>query len=264
MARLRRVLTAATCLLLPAFAKPCALRLLGHRVHRSARIRMSLVTVDRLWLGRNTRIGRLNSIAGRRLVLRENAYIGHLNWISGTVSIGLGENAAIGHRNHINGGDVPGESRRAQLRLGTWSKITAGHFVNVGETITLGKYTTIAGYGCQLWTHGFVHMSEGLGRGEVRGRITIGDNVYIGSNSTLQPGITIASAVSVGAHASVAKSLLEPGVYVPQELRYFPRTPEERLAKLDRIEEPSSGYVYYWRGGGDALRPPSGRGKPEA
>lgn len=254
MRKLRRLWTALICLIVPSFLKPPLLRLAGHRVHQTARIRCSLILADRLYMGRGTRIGRFNGIKVRRLVMRNGAYIGHLNWISGGLSIGLLEHGAIGHLNIVNSSMLAGCRRRPQLRLGVGSKITAGHFVNVCETTTLGNYTTIAGFGSQLWTHGFVHHSEGPGRGEVRGRITIGDNVYIGSNCTLQPGITIANAVSVGAHASVAKSLLEPGVYVPQTLRYLARSPEERLAGLDRIAtgslEPAA---YYWRDGGGQL-----------
>ena len=254
MRKLRRLWTALICLIVPSFLKPPLLRLAGHRVHQTARIRCSLILADRLYMGRGTRIGRFNGIKVRRLVMRNGAYIGHLNWISGGLSIGLLEHGAIGHLNIVNSSMLASCRRRPQLRLGVGSKITAGHFVNVCETTTLGNYTTIAGFGSQLWTHGFVHHSEGPGRGEVRGRITIGDNVYIGSNCTLQPGITIANAVSVGAHASVAKSLLEPGVYVPQTLRYLARSPEERLAGLDRIAtgslEPAA---YYWRDGGGQL-----------
>ena len=253
MRQIRKAWTALICLFLPSFIKPPLLRLAGHRVHRSARIGCSLVLVDRLYMGRSTRIGWLNTIKARRIVMRDKAYFGHLNWISGGLSIGMLEHGAIGHRNQINSDRLPGCRRRPQLRLGIWSKITAGHFVNCSETVLLGNYTTVAGFGSQLWTHGFVHHSEGVGRGDVRGKITIGNNVYIGSNCTLQPGITIANVVSVGSHASVAKSLLEPGVYVPHELRYIARTPEQRLAGLDHVVVTPDHRGFYWRAGGGAL-----------
>jgi acetyltransferase-like isoleucine patch superfamily enzyme len=250
----RRFLTVLVCLVVPSAWKPPLLRLLGHRVHRRARIKLSIVKVDRLYLGADTRIGHLNIIQARRLVIRERGYVGHLNWISGGLSIALKQNGAIGHRNHINSGVTPGCNRRPQLRIGIWAKITAGHFVNACETIVLGNYSTIAGYGSQLWTHGFVHEWEGIGRSEVRGRIIIKDNVYIGSNCTLQAGITIEKAVSVGAHASVAKSLLEPGVYVPQELRYLAKMPHQRLASLNQVHFVSATTPLFWRDGGGVLR----------
>lgn len=244
----------ATCLLLPASWKPCALRLLGHRVHRSARIQLSLVDVDHLFLGKHARIGRLNGIKARRLVMRDQASIGHLNWISGRLSILIGQNSGIGHKNHINSAVVPGSARRPQLRIGTWSKITSGHFVNVCETISLGNYTTIAGFGTQLWTHGFVHMETGLERYEIRGNIRMGNNVYVGSHCTFQPGVKISDTVSVGSHASVAKSLLEPGVYVPQELRFYPRSPAQRLARLLPVTHlQTDAAPYFWRDGGGEL-----------
>jgi acetyltransferase-like isoleucine patch superfamily enzyme len=149
----------------------------------------------------------------------------------------------------------PGASltRPALLSVGIWSKITASHYLEMSESILIGNYSTIAGVGSQIWTHGFVHMSEGLSRATVRGRIRIGHNVYVGSHSTLNAGITLGDAVAVGAHSSVAKSLLEPGVYVSQELRYIRATPEQRLEGLDLVREAAGSEPFYWRPGGGPL-----------
>lgn len=246
MARIRRGLTATICLIAPTSLKPSLLRLLGHRVARGVRIRMSALFVDRLTLAAEARIGRFNVITARRLIMRKAANIGHLNWVSGGLSISLGTNGAIGHLNIVNSGGPLGTASRAQLRIGDFSKITTGHLVNVGESISLGNFTTIAGYGSQLWTHGFVHMTEGLARAEVRGRITIGNNVYVGTHCTIQAGVVIENAVSVGAGATVAKSLLEPGTYVPPPLIHLARSPEQRIAALEQ-RVTSDGDVYYWR-----------------
>ncbi|MCB1548021.1 MAG: hypothetical protein KDJ41_09365 [Hyphomicrobiaceae bacterium] len=253
MRKVRLLLTAAICLLLPGFMKPFALRLLGHRVGRRARIGPSIILVDRLVLADGSRIGGLNLISARRVVMRTNAYIGRMNTITGRLSLGFAEYGAIGNRNVVNQGATLAPAHPVQLVIGTWSKITANHYVNVGESIRMGRYSTIAGIGSQLWTHGFVHMSSGLDRAEIRGRIMIGDNVYIGAHSTIGPGITIANAVAVGAHSSVAKSLLEPGVYVSQPLRFIPLTAEQRLANLEGIPATQPGEVFYWRDGGGAL-----------
>jgi acetyltransferase-like isoleucine patch superfamily enzyme len=185
--------------------------------------------------------------------MRENAYIAHMNVIKGYLSVRLAKHAAIGNRNVVNRGQESSGARPVQLAIGTWSKITAGHYVNVGETITIGDYSIIAGCGTQLWTHGFVHFSSGLERAEVRGKITIGENVYIGSHSTLSAGITIGDAVSVGAHSSVATSLMEPGVYVSQPLRHIARAPEERLRQFAHVTDDTGAGGYYWRPGGGPL-----------
>jgi UDP-3-O-[3-hydroxymyristoyl] glucosamine N-acyltransferase len=247
MSSVRRFVSAAICLLLPSFAKPPLLRLLGHRVGTGVRIAPSFVLVGQLSMASNSTIGPLNFVRLRRLVMRSRASLGYMNYLNGNFAVRLGERASIGNRNTVNRGPSPPQVRSASLWLGTWSKITAGHYVNIAETISIGEYSTIAGWGTQLWTHGFVHMRVGLARAEVRGKIMIGNNVYVGSQSCLNPGITIADGVAIGSHSSVSKSLLKPGLYVSQPLRYIPTTPEERLASLSRIEGDTADDTYYWR-----------------
>jgi acetyltransferase-like isoleucine patch superfamily enzyme len=229
----RRWLTAGVCLILPRRLKPFFLRLLGHPVHNTARIGCSLVLVSKLALGPAVRIGHGNFIRARRLVLRKSAIVGKLNYISGVLSIRLGPRSLLGNRNVINRLSVPGQ-KPAQVFTGELVGITAGHYLNANESIIIGDFSTIAGIGSQLWTHGFIHFSEGDGRAEVVGRILIGRNCYIGSGCTINPGITIADVVSVSPNVSIGTDLLEAGNYVPGRLRHIPSTPEERIAKLER------------------------------
>jgi|GEM_PF-627144 len=247
--RLRLFGTLMVGLFVPAVAKPFLLNALGHRVHPSARFRMSLLLTNRIWAGKDTRIGRFNLVKVRRLVMREKAYLGRMNALMGNVTVWLGPNAAIGNQNIISQG-LPQISRPVHLKLDTWTKITASHRVNLCESVTFGAYSTLAGVGSQIWTHGFVHEETGLGRTEVRGNVMIGSNVYIGSHSCLGAGITIADAVTVGAHASVAVSLLEPGVYVPQPLRFVARTSAQRLERLQPMPVDRALGAYRWKEGG--------------
>jgi acetyltransferase-like isoleucine patch superfamily enzyme len=212
-------LTACICLLPVRALKPALLNLTGHRVHRSARISFSLVLTDRLYLGPKTSIGPLNIIRIKRLLMRESAYIGALNQIHGDFSICLKPEAAIGNRNRINRGSYLGPKFPSSLTLGRLSKITAGHYVNLIASISFGNYSTLAGSGSQMWTHGFSHHEEGSGRDETKRPIRIGDNCYIGSMCCIGPGVTLGNHVAIGSHSSVAKSLSEPGLYVSQALR---------------------------------------------
>lgn len=247
MRALKRYATVAVCCLLPRRIKPFFLRALGHCVANGARIGFSLVVVERMHLEAGSRIGALNFIKLRRLVMRRAAYIGTTNIISGNFSLRLGYQAAVGNRNLINRGPGEPDEYASQLWLDTWSKITASHYVNVAASIVMGEYSTVAGSGTQLWTHGFVHMRTGLGRAEVRGKIKIGNNVYIGSQCCLNPGIRIVHGVAIGSHSSVAKSLLQPGLYVSQPLRYIPITPEERLSGLQPLPTSQETTLRYWR-----------------
>ncbi len=247
MAKLRRILTLLVCLALPHRLKPFLLRLIGHKVANGAIIGCSLVLVDRLLMERGARIGFGNLVQVPRVVLRTGAYIQNFNMVSTRAAIVLAQNGAIGNRNQIKGAPAIGR-RRSLLSIGLWSKITAGHVIDVSESIIIGNFSTIAGAGTQIWTHGFVHMSEGVARAAVRGSVRIGNNVYIGSMSCLSPGIVIASKIAVGAHSSVSASLLLPGVYVSQKLRYIEKTPEERLAGLVRLPDDGA-QPAYWRAG---------------
>lgn len=232
---MRRLATAVVCLALPAALKPPLLNALGHNVARSVRIGPSLV-IARLFLAGNARIGPLNLIRTRRLVMRENAAIGCLNVIHGHISVWLRKLAMIGNRNVINQGPLPDTAGPALLRLGASAKITASHYVNVSDSVLLGAMTTLAGAGSQIWTHGFVNLPA-MNRPMVRGKIVIGRNVYIGSQCCLSPGVTVADDIAVGAHSSVANSLIEPGVYVPARLRHIAVGPHERMAGLRMVAD---------------------------
>jgi acetyltransferase-like isoleucine patch superfamily enzyme len=248
-AAFRFTVTAIVTLAMPAIVKPLLLNCLGHRVHSTARIRASLLWVPVIRMGPGVRIGWLNLVTVRRLVMHREAYFGSLNAVIGQAGVSLAEKAAIGNRNIISAGKPL--SRFVMLKLGKRSKITASHRVNLGESVFIGADSVIAGAGTQLWTHGFVHLTGGVDRAEVRGRITVGNNVYIGSHSCLGPGIMIGDDISVGSHSSVATSLLEPGVYVSQPLRYIPCDPEERISRLPELDRP--GRIYWHPAGG---RPP--------
>ena len=242
--KLRTLYTVLVCLMAPRFAKPWLLNQVGHAVHASARIGLSFVMGTRLFMGPQTAIGWFNLIACRRLVMRDLAYIGRMNVIKGRVTIRLASRAAIGNRNSvICGGFDLNRTRPSHLILGTLTKITAGHYVECGESIVWGKFGTLAGVGCQMWTHGFVHAETGEGRSFIRGRITIGDNVYIGAHSVIAAGVRIGDAIAVGAHSSVASDLVEPGVYVSAPLKHIARPSQDRLSRLKTLDDGS-----YWKG----------------
>jgi acetyltransferase-like isoleucine patch superfamily enzyme len=221
---IRQALTAAISALPLAAIKPALLNLIGHRVHASVRIQPSLILVGRLYLGPHARIGPLNVVKVNRLIMREGAYIGSLNHAHGDFSIQLAKDASIGNRNRINRGTYLGPRRPARLKLGELSKITASHYVNLISSVTFGDFSTLGGAGSQIWTHGFVHHAEGRGRDEIARPVKVGNSVYVGSMSCINPGVVIANGIQIGAHSSVAGDLTEPGMYVSQKLRYITRT----------------------------------------
>jgi acetyltransferase-like isoleucine patch superfamily enzyme len=195
------------------------------------RLGFSLVLVDRLVLQGTARIGHFNLLYLRRLVLRQDAYLGRANVVHGPMSVSLADRAAIGNNNKIVRGPrglvVSGP---ACLRLGELAKITAEHRIDCTASVSIGDFSTMAGTSCELWTHGYVHDQTGPGRYRIDGAVRIGHNVYIGSASVITAGVAIADGVIIGAGTTVARSLLEPGLYVSAGLRKLdrPQNPDQR------------------------------------
>jgi hypothetical protein len=242
----RLLLTAAFSLLPNHMARPL-LRLLGHRIHPTVRLGFSLLLVDRLHLTRGSSIGHLNLIRCRRVVLRERARIGYGNVVMGPVSVWLGSDSKLGNRNRATRAPAPVTYGPSLLKMGQVSAITASHLVDCTRSVILGDFTTVAGVGTQMWTHGYYHAATGIDRFRVDGRIVFGNNVYIGAHSVVTGGVTVTDHVIVGSHSSVSKDLTVPGMYVSQPLRYLPLDLDATMAKLEPVEAPCCDRVFQKR-----------------
>jgi acetyltransferase-like isoleucine patch superfamily enzyme len=250
MKRGLRLCATALAALLPRPFGPAALNLLGHSVGGRARIGFSLVLADRLVLQDGARIGHLNLLMMRRLVMRSGARMGRRNVVHGPVSIAMGEHALIGNRNKVlrapQGSVCPGP---ALFRLGELAGITGDHRVDCTRSVRMDDFSTVAGAGTQIWTHGYVHDQEGPGRYRIDGRVRIGRNVYVGSACVVTAGVSIADGAVVGAGATVARSLSEPGLYVSAGLRRLerPPSPDQRTDLTVVEDEALSERVYVKR-----------------
>ncbi len=58
-----------------------------------------------------------------------------------------------------------------------------------------------------------IHPSLPYSRRSYRAKITVGDRVFIGYNSTILPGVNITDNVIIAAGSVVTKSIIESGVY---------------------------------------------------
>lgn len=221
---------------------------LGGHVGKGARVGFSLVLARRLHLEGGSRIGHGSLVRVGRLLLRRRAYIGHLNLCVGPFDIWLADTAGIGNRNIISRAPLGVTWGPAQLRLGQLSKITASHKVDCTMSVLFGAYSTLAGQGSQLWSHGYVHASEGAGRYRVDGRVRIGDNVYIGSRSLILGGIRIADKVVVGAGLTVSRNLDEAGFYVSAPMRMLP-LPVAPDARADLVQRPGLAEIVFVKAG---------------
>lgn len=237
--RLKLILTGLISLLCPPCkAKNIFLRLLGWQIGEGTKLGFSWIHTKTVKLANNTRIGHGNIILLDALLLAEKSYIGHLNRMAGPFFIILSEFAGIGNKNRVIRAKKGVSWGRAMLKLGKWSKITAEHVIDCTRSVTIGDYSTIAGCGSQIWTHGYLHAPTGLDRFRIDGSIRIGNNVYIGSASVVNAGVRIADAITVGSASCVARSLSRPGLYVSQAMRYVELDYEHAALRHPEVHVP--------------------------
>jgi acetyltransferase-like isoleucine patch superfamily enzyme len=227
-------------LLMPSALACITLRIFGHRVGKGCRFGFSLIFADRILMQQRAVIGHFNFININRLVMRDGSSFGRMNIVNGPVSVVLGQRAAIGNTNKIlRAGPLRVVTTGcAILKLGELTKITSNHHVDCTKSVRIGKFSIIAGVGSQIWTHGYIHDTQGPGRFRIDGKVDIGNNVSIGAGCVISMGVKIVAGVIVGAGVSVARNLLEPGLYVSAPVRQLPRPDApDRRADLDRVTD---------------------------
>lgn len=224
----------------PCKIKNFLLSSLGWEIASGVKIGFSYIYSKKIILDNNSSIGHGNFIKLDCLSLGESAYIQKFNQITGPLIVVLKKQAAIGYLNKIIRAKHPVSWGHSILKLGKLSKITSKHSIDCMRPVIFGDFSTLAGYNSQIWAHVFVHAQKGADRYRVDGSIKIGDNVYIGSSSILNPGIKIANGVTIGSNSSVSKSLLKSGLYVNQPLRFIVFDYEQGLEKYPKIKMPKS------------------------
>ena len=95
-------------------------------------------------------------------------------------------------------------------------------YLTKGTLLKIGSGVSIA-HNVKIYTSTFdaevlVKSGEKIER---KGSVTIGDNVLIGTNSFILPGVNICSNVVIGANSVVSKDLKVPGVYAGNPLRHL-------------------------------------------
>lgn len=97
------------------------------------------------------------------------------------------------------------------VRIGSGSFVNHGAYLMDGALIAIGERVFI-GPGCGMYTAEHALLPEERARGLERARpITICDDVWIGGDVTILPGVTIGERSVVGAHSTVTRDV-PPGV----------------------------------------------------
>ncbi|MGE0665702.1 MAG: hypothetical protein AB7O49_03995 [Sphingomonadales bacterium] len=158
-------------------------RLLGYDIHPTASLGISFLRVARAELGPGSRVGHFSIIRNlRNLTLGENARIGTFNWVFGMID---------GEGRHF----VGEPDRVASLVMEPESSLTSRHIVDCTNSVTIGAFSTVAGFASQILTHGIDVETSCQGSRPVR----IGRYCMIGTGCIVTKGSVIPDGTVLGA-----------------------------------------------------------------
>jgi acetyltransferase-like isoleucine patch superfamily enzyme len=145
-------------------------------------------------IGKNVEIGKC-VINANKVEIGDNVLIRDCNNISCNI-LKINEGVSIHSGNKIIGS--------ANFTIGKNSRIINDHYIDVYNNVTIGENTWLAGKNSQVWTHGSIHTKSGKDL-----TVCIGSNVYIGSNTSIAPGVKIGEINLIGLGSVVTKSYTE-------------------------------------------------------
>jgi acetyltransferase-like isoleucine patch superfamily enzyme len=191
----------------------------GYTLHPTSRIGLAWIFPERLIMEANTSIGDLTVCKNIALLhLHEHATIGRGNWITGF---------PLGPSRHF----AAESDRRPELIVREHSAITHRHLIDCTNSVTIGSFTTFAGFRSQILTHTIDLAANRQSSAPVR----IGDRCFVGTNSVLLGGSVLPDFCVLGAKSLLNKShtqthTLYGGVpaqalqELPHDLAYFQRS----------------------------------------
>lgn len=166
----------------------------GYKIHPTSYVGFAWVMPERLILDPHSQIGTLTVCKGLQLLhLKQNAVIGRANWITGYPAR---ESSRFAHQ----------VDRQPELIVGEHSAITNRHLIDCTSTVTIGAFSTFAGYRSQILTHSIDLESSR----QSSAPITIGDYCFIGTDCVLLGGSTLPHHSVLGAKSLLNKQYSEP------------------------------------------------------
>jgi hypothetical protein len=165
----------------------------GYTLHPTSRIGIAWICPGQLIMEAHTAIGHLTLCKNIALLhLHEHASIGRGNWITGFPQ---------GPSPHF----ASETDRRPQLIIGEHSAITHRHLIDCTNSVTIGRFTTFAGFQSQILTH----TIDLVQNRQVSAPVSIGDYCFVGTNCVLLGGSTLPDFCVLGAKSLLNKSLTE-------------------------------------------------------
>jgi acetyltransferase-like isoleucine patch superfamily enzyme len=174
----------------------------------------------------------------KRLLMEEGAVIGHLTVCKNLDSIHMKAHSRIGRGNWITG--FPGGhsrhfagelDRRPELILGEHAAITHRHLIDCTNRVTIGRFTTFAGFQSQILSHS-IDLEQSR---QSSAPVSIGEYCFVGTNCVLLGGSSLPNYSVLAAKSLLNKPFAEQySLYggvpareiqrLPAEWQYFHRT----------------------------------------
>jgi acetyltransferase-like isoleucine patch superfamily enzyme len=174
----------------------------GFRIHPGAHIGLAWVLPSRLIMEENTAIGDFTVVKNLDLVhLKAHSTIGRGNWITGfplSRPQSGGMVAASSDLRHFSSET----DRRPELIMGEHSAITHRHLLDCTNAITIGAFSTVAGFQSQFISH-TIDIKENR---QISRPISVGDYCFVGSNSVLLGGAVLPDYCVLGAKSLLNKT----------------------------------------------------------
>lgn len=165
----------------------------GYTIHPTSRIGFAWIFPQRLIMEEGATIGQLTLCKNIALLhLKAHTSIGNGNWITGF---------PLGPSPHF----AAETDRQPQLILGEHSAITHRHLIDCTNSVTIGKFTTFAGFQSQILTHS-IDLEQNR---QTSAPVRIGDYCFVGTNCVLLGGSALPDYCVLGAKSLLNKSFSE-------------------------------------------------------
>ncbi|MEY8214086.1 MAG: acyltransferase [Colwellia sp.] len=170
-------------------------RLLNWDIHPSVKIGFSLLLCENLVMEKDSCIRSLTLIKGLSLLrMGESSSLGSLNWVTAF---------PLGPSRHFS----KDPNRQTTLHIKEHGAITNRHLIDCTDSVTIGRYTTFAGFRSQILTHS-INLKEARQRCLP---VEVGDYCFVGTGSILLPGAKLPCKSILAAGAVLSDNLIDEG-----------------------------------------------------